>query len=645
MSESIVDLFRWIDRAETSSTLEVTEDIREVTLVTEHTDPDAVDLDTLLDYVLSQPSLIGGRSPLLIVDEGNLLNITSSAVRINDELFEELDQEFPESVALFEYQRSIQNNSDNPAELIPVLIELLQLLSHRGHTFSFKTILSKSEIGQAMFKGIERYDMGDLNPVFWYDLTNLVDWIQENPLASYANQFFKEHKQLVFIYQTTPEPELVEDLMPGEQDAQDILIPFLHLSDVAGTIFPQSGIKSYRDSMKQTSSITEFRNDLVLSPQLFINSTTLREWFAKPLTYGLFAAFADRVSDGPSSGTIKFEINRGQDRTATTLDFSGPNPPLSDEKIPEMIGLYQEFNRVASSKTFVGLWRRSIAAVCSDKMDEIPDSNDEIREQFQFLEREIVDSKFEDLSTAVRDTQALMTDVTRQVSNTASDMSKELQRLIITLLGAALTNLFIIIRRSEDPELVSSFSALILVGFVSLYLPIVDERIESLDELQRKSEEDYRAYQKTLGKYSTGTLGIDDLEGRKNEYLGYAGSTIQSAIKKIWTIHLFLMIASFLIISYTTLIFPAESIPVFMSGILLAMIIYQVHAQRCTDSTHYYYRIGLSITVPPDKWYTRNENEVHPNSLGRRNPIPIWVGGLGLLLLLMNIAGYLPLTT
>jgi hypothetical protein len=216
----------------------------------------------------------------------------------------------------------------------------------------------------------------------------------------------------------------------------------------------------------------------------------------------------------------------------------------------------------------------------------------DIRNSYQFIESEVIEKNFDELSDAVRDTNAFMTEITSQVSDTTTALSDEIQRLVFALLGAIIANLFLILRWSNF-DTVIPFSLFVVSAILLFYFPLIDRRIEELEEMKSKGKEDYETYKDLISDFTGQAFDFADLEDRKDEYLSYADERLKWSRRKIRQIHAVLLLTGLIFVLFANIQYQFFTIQVAFSGVFFlscSYIAYRTHTQ--TDE-YSYHRLNL----------------------------------------------------
>ncbi|WP_262176998.1 hypothetical protein [Haloarcula laminariae] len=568
----------------------------------------------------------------------HLFRITSTGVSLQGDAIKFLDEET--DVNASRYRRDINShaNSGREGNVVYELVNLLQEISNTSYTLDSTILISKFEILDIWISSTSSWsvDPERLYIQFWFEIENFVDWVDSRDLVEYASEMFSAEEMPILVYYSN---STEMDLNGSEY------FPVFELSD--SPQYLSSQYDSYRNKMSSTRENTSyFHQAPAITPSLFAESPSLRTVFKPAFVYSIFAIFSDRVA--VSNSFFLFSAEYGPNtigRDEVNIEKFSSN--LSEEHLADLADLYQDFARREDRAKFVEFWRRSMLRNCdgiTDIIDEIAD----IRKSYQFIESEVIEKNFDELSDAVRDTNTFMTEITSQVSDTTTALSDEIQRLVFALLGAIIANLFLILRWSNF-DTVIPFSLFVVSAILLFYFPLIDRRIEELEEMKSKGQEDYETYKDLISDFTGQAFDFDDLEARKDEYLSYADQRLQWSRRKIRQIHAVLLLTGLLFVFFANLQYEVFTIQVAFSGVFFvssSYITYQTHTQ--TDE-YSYHRLdlnpfGQSSSDSSDSdggdvdevgEDDENDDEADPTST---NYLPLIVSALSLAAIIVHIA-------
>ncbi|WP_157573563.1 hypothetical protein [Haloplanus natans] len=553
-------------------------------------DPDRLtrgETGAVLSNILNYTSVIQDCSIDINADgfSEHLFRITSTGVSLREDAIEYLDEET--GISASRYRRDINSHADSGREgsVVYELVNLLQEISNTSYTVDSTILISKSEILDIWIAGSSNWSVNPdrLSLQFWFEIENFVGWVDSRDLAEYASEMFSAEEMPVLVYHSN---STETDLNGSEH------FPVFALSE--SPQYLSSRYDSYRNKMSSTRENTSyFHQAPAITPSLFADSPSLRTVFKPAFVYSVFAVFSDRVAVSNSSFLFSAEYGPNTiDRDEVDIEEFSSN--LSEDQLADLADLYQEFARREDRAKFVEFWRRSMLQNCdgiTDMIDEVAD----IRKSYQFIESEVIEKNFDELSDAVRDTNAFMTEITSQVSDTTTALSDEIQRLVFALLGAIIANLFLILRWSNF-DTVIPFSLFVVSAILLFYFPLIDRRIEELEEMKSKGQEDYETYKDLISSFTGQAFDFGDLEDRKDEYLLYADQRLEWSRRKIRQIHAVLLLTGLMFVFFANYQYQFHSIQVAFSGVFFlssAYITYRTHTQ--TDE-YSYHKFDLTLS-------------------------------------------------
>jgi hypothetical protein len=514
----------------------------------------------------------------------HLFRITGTGVNLRREAIDYLEEET--EIPAERYRRDISSHADSGREgqAVYELVSLLQEISDTSYAVDSSILINKSDILDIWVSETSNWSVNPsrLNLQFWVEIENFVDWVGSRDLVEYASRMFSAEEMPILVYHSN---NTDVDLKGSEY------FPVFELSESPQYLSTQ--FDSYRTKMSSTRENTSyFHQAPAITPALFADSPSLRTLFKPAFVYSVFAVFSDRVA--VSNSTFSFSAEYGPNTIdRDEVDIEEFSSSLTEEQLTGLADLYQEFARREDRAKFVEFWRRSMLQNCdgiTDMVGEVPD----IQKSYQFIESEVIEKNFDELSDAVRDTNAFMTEITSQVSDTTTALSDEIQRLVFALLGAIIANLFLILRWSNF-DTVIPFSLFVVSAILLFYFPLIDRRVEELDEMKSKGEEDYETYKNRISEFAGQAFDFDDLETRKDEYLSYADERLQWSRRKIRQMHAALLLTGLLFVLFANLEYKVLSIQVAFSGVFFFSSSYTAYRAYSHTNEYSYHRLDLDI--------------------------------------------------
>lgn len=604
----------------------LTEELQDITADVTITDHSKTELTSLFTKLYQHPRVISDFSVDLRqtgISE-HLFRITDRGIDLDGQTFQQLGDDT--SVNGPDYERQLSNHSaqGRDTHLIDTLTDLLiEIEQDTAYTVDCPVILDKQEICDVILTNmpLDNVQSHDVVPLFWFDIEQLRSWLADHAFTDYGSRLFTQDQLPVLVYfQNTGESVDGTTLFPVFQLDEDISVT-------------QESLQEYRRRMSLVGENTTFRNSApVITPAIFVDSLSLANMFKTATVYAVLSVFADRVTQ--DEGAFEFYTKHGPETLQSIVDIDAQASGMVHDQVSNLCSLYQDFSDREDRATFVGFWRRSVVQQCNDITD-IPDTVDAIRDHYRFIEAETVEGNFDDLSDAVRDTHAFMTDITSQVADTTAALSNEIQRLVFTLLGAILANLFLILRWGNI-DMVVPFSLFVIGAILVFYFPLIDRRIEELDEIKSKGEEDYTTYDDLITGFTGEAFDFSKLRERKDEYMKYADERLDWARRILRRLHAVLLLLGVGFALLATTLYPTRSSQVILAVVFLAVLGYLSIRVYTTPETHSYYRVSLPIHNPDDA--------DEPDDILYTNHLPAIMFGIVLLFIIGNgLTPYLPL--
>lgn len=611
----------------------IEEGLRSITAVLDLNRLSRSEIGAVLSNVLNYNSVIGDCSFDINADgfSEHLFRITSTGVDLEDDAFDYLDDETEIFAARYRRDINSHSNSDREGRVVFELVNLLQEISNTSYEVDSTIQINKNNIIDIWVSATSNWsvDIDRLNIQFWFEIGNFFDWLNSRDLVEYASDIFSIEEMPILAYHSNN----TEIDMNGSE-----YFPVFTLSESPDRL--SSKFDSYRKKMASTRENTSyFHQAPIISPSLFAESSSLQAVFKPAFVYSVFAVFSNRVAESNSSFLFSAEYGPNViDSDEVNIEEFASN--LSGQQLAELADLYQEFARREDRPKFVEFWRRSMLQNC-DEITDLIDEVADIRKSYRFIESEVIEQNFDELSDAVRDTNAFMTEITSQVSDTTTALSDEIQQLVFALLGAIIANLFLILRWSNF-DTVIPFSLFVVSAILLFYFPLIDRRIEELEEMKSKGKEDYETYKDLISDFTSKAFDFDDLEERKEEYLSYADERLEWSRRKIRQIHAVLLVTGLLFVFFANLQYQFLSIQVLFSGVFFLSCSYITWITHTETDEYSYHSLDLrrlngdpsKSGVSPDESDEgdREEEEMSTNYL------PLIVSVLSLLAIAIHFA-------
>jgi hypothetical protein len=454
------------------------EELGDLTVHIDITQQAEADIRALLAHVYQHPRVLRDCSMDVQKNGGSdhLFRITTRGITLNEPAFDRLGDDTAVNGPAYESWLSAHSAHDRDDAVLDTVIELLaDIAENTTYHIDFPLIVDKSEVGAVVLDhtALDGVPAADIHLHFWYDIANLRTWLADRPVTSYGDRFFPPDRLLALVYFQNS----------GEAIEGTEYFPVAHAT--ADRSLTQATYRAYQDRIALTGENTTFRGGSpIITPALFAASPSLAALFRTATVYAVFAVFSDRVTQ--QDGAFEFYTKHGPDSLQAVVEIDDMAAALSANQRDVLRTLYHDVAEREDRETFVSFWRQSAVQQCG-AITDLPTAADDIREHYRFIEAETVEGNFDDLSDAVRDTHAFMTDITSQVADTTTALSNEMQRLVFTLLGAILANLFLILRWGNI-DMVIPFSLFVAGAILVFYFPLIDSRIAELAEMKAKGE-------------------------------------------------------------------------------------------------------------------------------------------------------------
>jgi len=195
--------------------------------------------------------------------------------------------------------------------------------------------------------------------------------------------------------------------------------------------------------------------------------------------------------------------------------------------------------------------------------------------------------------------------------------------------------LFLILRWG-NLDMVIPFSLFVIGAILLFYFPLIDRRIEELDEIKSKGEEDYKTYDDLITGFTGDAFDFTELSERKDEYMSYADERLDWARGVLRGLHTVLLLLGLVFVISATALYPTQSSQVVLTFVFIVVAGYLVVRVYTTPKSHSYYRVSLPIHDPEDA-------EDSDDAL-YTNPLPLIIFAVSLVFVLINaLTSYLPL--
>jgi hypothetical protein len=528
----------------------------------------------------------------LIADDQRLLELSGRELNVNDEGLEALaDRDLEPAVDIDFHRRGFDRYyPDEIRNAAGLLYEFASELTDASTTVTIEIGLQKGRIASELLGDEFIFDF-DLNPLLWWTPSDLFEWIGSRSPHEVAAELFEYESFPVFLFL---------------QDAPDEVFPVPMWTASSVETLPKEELEEaadqYFDSMSASRKFTHWRGDLSpINPSIVeglwetCDSEQVSPLYAYSLL-GVLSAAVDR--DGQ---TMQFQFS-SEPEFNPRIDLSEQCAEWGKSGICAIRDLHQSFEAEEKKDAFRDLWQLAITEHCRGTergIEMLPEVTEDVKSSYQDLQVSAVEENFEALSDVLEDTQTLMAGLTERLSSAANETSQDIQRLTFTLLGAIVANIFLVLRWS-DRDLVPPFSIFVLIVIVGFYLPLIQGRIEDLDDTITEVKNDYDFYEKHIRRFNKDLFRFGDLEDRKSAYVGLAETQRQRAQTQLRRVFYALLTVWCGLAIWSGFAFSfgqPQSLALAVSGVVLAILSFAPTDGPFGHSGYDYFSRGAAIVT------------------------------------------------
>jgi len=503
----------------------------------------------------------------LIADDQRLFELSGREISVNDEGLEALvDRDLDPAVDVDFYRRGFDRYyPDEIRNAAGLLYEFASELDDANTTVTIELGLQKGRIASDLLSEEFSSDL-NLNPLLWWSPSDLFRWIGSHSPHEVAAELFEYESFPVFLFL---------------QDAPDEVFPVTMWTASSVEELPKEELEEaadqYFDSMSASRKFTHWRGDLSpIHPSIVegLWETCDSEQVSPLYAYSLLGVLSAAVDhDGQM---MQFQFS-SEPEFNPWLDLSEQCVEWGNDGICAIRDLHQSLETEEKKDAFRDLWQLAITEHCRGTergIEMLPEVIEDVKSSYQDLQVSAVEENFEALSDVLEDTQTLMAGLTDRLSSAANETSQDIQRLTFTLLGAIVANIFLVLRWS-DRDLVPPFSIFVLIVIVGFYLPLIQGRIEDLDDTITEVKNDYEFYEKHIRRFNKDLFRFGDLEDRKSAYVGLAETQRQRAQTQLRRVFYALLTAWCGLAIWSGFAFSfgkPQSLALAVSGVVLAIL-------------------------------------------------------------------------
>jgi hypothetical protein len=434
-------------------------------------------------------------------------------------------------------------------------------------------------------------------------------WTSKETLEQWIKRFSVEYIiDSQFSDMSTPYHYFLEN--EGVEESRFLGFVSAHSLENSETDFlPVDCQENYRGEQEILSSVfedTKFRTPPV-SPLVFDNSV-IREVYQ---TAFVFAATACLASDYSLSGD-SFEAETKTDRhhTRSEFDFNeSSDVSLDDQQLNDLYDLLEQVLH-DDGPSSLNHWHQAVATHCSS-FTEIPLKRREIVHYCGFLQEEAAKQELEQLQNTVEEAFELTRTVANSLSEASQSLTSDLQKVIITLLAAIVTN-FVLILRYSDLHVLAPFSVAAIAAILIFYFPIIQTEIDETQSVMKNRTGDFIIYLSEIRSHvGTRVFDLEKIEDQHKVHLRTAFNSLQNARQTTSKIYLLLVLIWVIIIFYGLLIIADNTFVSLQSSLS------DLGLQTSTDQGQGIIKISILVSTVPAIWLLYKLFSYHHSSEGR----------------------------
>lgn len=374
-----------------------------------------------------------------------------------------------------------------------------------GHNITLTGIIDKPSIEAELISSIPNVLQDEIDVFLWPDPSTLGGWVEDQPINEVADAFFSFEKLPVFVFESQVSPIL----------NAAVITPLDDIDELEGEELADSR-DQYQEAMQRAREGTVWQDDLSpVPPTAVIPMQGVTSGFHSVLIYSIFGVFSSTVES--TNSLIEFTITS---EPTTFVKQAAPHEVSREyepSEIDALVSAYHIYAEHEDKAAFRDFWRLAIANTCDDLL-ELPAHVEEVQDYYEDLQVDAIEENFDDLSDAVQQIHSFMTGLTSRVSDAATQLSRQIQTLLFTLIGTIVANLFLVLRWN-NVTYVPPFSLFILMVLIGFYFPLIQDRIKDLSKLRKEVEKDYKMYESEIRRFSEQIFDFEELAGRKDSYI------------------------------------------------------------------------------------------------------------------------------
>jgi uncharacterized membrane protein (DUF106 family) len=402
------------------------------------------------------------------------------------------------------------------------------LYTDDGQSVTLTGIVDKPAIEAELVSTFPNVFQDEIDVYLWPDPSALGRWVEDQPINEVVDAFFAFEKLPIFVF---------ESGIPAVLDAS-VVTTLAEMDELEGEELADSRDR-YQEAMQRARAGTVWHDDLSpVPPAGVIPILDAIPGFRPVLVYSIFGVFSSAVES--TDGMIEFTITSKPTTFTKQVNSHEVSREYVSAEIDGLVSAYGIYAEHEDKAAFRDFWRLAIANTCDDLLD-LPDHVEAVQDYYEDLQVDAIEENFDDLSDAVQQIHSFMTGLTSRVSDAATQLSRQIQTLLFTLIGTIVANLFLVLRWN-NVTYVPPFSLFIVAVLIGFYFPLIQDRIKDLSELRQEVEKDYEMYEAEIRRFSEQIFDFEELEGRKNSYICMAKTKERCAQDRLDLIFRLLMV-------------------------------------------------------------------------------------------------------
>ncbi|WP_226483101.1 hypothetical protein [Natrinema amylolyticum] len=435
---------------------------------------------------------------------------------------------------------SDQLSGENYRDGVELIYDILSISGDGQLRLSIS--INKSNIKDDLFDECD-IEIGDSSPQFWTSKKTLEYWIDDKNVESIIESQFSGT--------STP----YHCFLDGDSIVESQYVGFISLYSLlnGGTdYYPVSCQSSYEEEQSTLTNLfddTDF-NPPRVSPLIFDNPV-LRDIYEPVFISSAIACLATTHSlDG---NHFEAETKTDRHHASSQIDFGDPTTDTIDDRhMPEIYKLLEEVVHPDGPSSLTH-WHRSVATHCSS-FTEISTKNREISHYYGFLREEDAKKELDQLQNTIEEAFELTRTVATSLSEASQSLTSDIQKIIITLLAAIVTN-FVLILRYSDLAVLAPFSISAIAGILIFYFPIIQNEIGETQAIMENRTGDFIVYLSEIRSHvGTRVFDLGKIEDQHEIHLKTAYKSLENAKQTISKIYYILVLIWAIIIFYSTFV-------------------------------------------------------------------------------------------